>query len=91
METRVKILPEESKEVERLFLQFTGYCNILGYLANFGTVDTDKFDRKWAEAVDLEGNLTKLKAQLDTKYHPQDGNDYHTFVFDFDTHEMVYT
>lgn len=91
METKVKIDRQESAEVERLFMEFNGYCSILGYLSNYGAVDTDRFDKKWAEAVEIETKLEKLKANLDKKYHPDDGKDYHSFNFDFDNCEMIYT
>ncbi len=90
-EVHVKIDAEESMEVERLFMRFNGYCAILAYMANAGSLDTDKFDRKWEEAVLIENELNKLKMQLDRKYHPQDGFDYQNYSFDFVEYEMVYT
>ena len=91
METRVKITQEESQAVQRLYIDFKGYCNILGYLAQFGSLDTDVFDKKWAEAVELNYQLEQLKAEMDLKYHPQDDVAYTTFEFDFINREIVYT
>lgn len=84
-------MPEESDSVQRLYIDFRGYCNILGYMAQFGSLDTSIFDKKWAEAVELNYALEKLKAEMDLKYHPQDGNNYISFEFDFANKEIVYT
>ena len=46
MEIKIKILPEESEQVENLFTRYTGYCNILGYLAKDGSLESDIFDKK---------------------------------------------
>lgn len=91
METRVKITNEESRNVEILFLKFRSYCNILGVISNYDSIDNDRFDRKWAEAVELEMELSKLKSALDKKYRPQDGVQYNEYKFDFENKEMVYT
>ena len=90
MENRITILPEESEKVEKLFFQFNNYCNILGYLAKYGSIDTSLFDKKWAEAVEINTELTKLKETLDRKYHPQDNIQYTQYEFDFFDYQMVY-
>lgn len=90
METKVKITTEESEQVENLFMYFTSYCNLLGYLSNYGSLDTDIFDKKWEEAIRLDQQLTSLKEQLDKKYHPQDGLEYESYKFNFTTAEMIY-
>lgn len=90
MEKRVKITHDESTAVESLFMQFNAYCGILGYLSNYGTIDTEKFDKKWAEAIEIEIQLDKMKTELDKKYHPTEGN-FLQYSFSFDTDEMVYT
>ena len=90
MITQVPITTEESQAVEALFIKYTGYCNILGYLAKYGTLDTDIFDKKWEEAVQISYELETLKKELDMKYHPQDGIEYTVYEFDFKTKQMVY-
>ena len=90
MEKRVKITREESEAVEILFNRFSGYCNILGYLAKYGSIDTSLFDKKWAEAVEINTELNKLKETLDRKYHPQDNIQYTQYEFDFFDYQMVY-
>ena len=89
MEKRIKITPEESRSVEILFNRFTGYCNILGYMANYGSLDTNLFDKKWEEAVNINNELEALKRELDTKYRPLGA--WSSYEFDFNTEEMVYT
>lgn len=90
-EKRIDITEEENIQVEKLFMQFTGYCEILAYLSKAGSIETDKFDKKWAEAVELYHQLEKIKQALDEKYHPLDGNNYTSYRFDFDEAQMVYT
>ena len=89
MEIRVKIRPEESDKVENLFTKFTGYCNILGFLAKDGSLESDIFDKKWEEAVILNDQLEKLKRELDQKYHPSNVT-VNSYYFNFKTYEMVY-
>lgn len=89
MDKRIKIEQAECDKVESLFMQFNAYCSILGYLANYGSIDNEKFDKKWSEAVALEIELDKLKSKLDAKYHPTEGQ-YLQYNFDFDHSEMVY-
>lgn len=89
MEIRVHIDDEENDQVELLFTRFIGYCEILGYLAKYGSIDTDLFDKKWEEAVIINKELEALKTELDIKYHPLDSN-YTNYRFDFLNHEMVY-
>ena len=90
METRIKITPEESDHVEQLFMKFTGYCNILGYLAKDGSLDTNIFDKKWEEAVVINYALERAKEEVNAKYQPKDVG-FTGFSFDFKTHELVYT
>lgn len=90
METRVQIETWESERVENLFIRFTGYCNILGFLARDGSLDTDLFDKKWEEAIVINNELEQLKLKMDQKYHPTDDVNYTSYSFDFKTHEMVY-
>lgn len=91
MTTQVSILREESDAIQRLYIDFRSYCTILGYMAQFGSLDTNMFDKKWAEAVEINYSLEQLKAEMDLKYHPQDGNNYNSFEFDFANKTMVYT
>lgn len=89
MEKRVKITREESEAVEILFNRFSGYCNILGYLTNYGSLNTELFDKKWEEAVKISNELEILKHEVDMKYHP-DG-EWSSYEFNFKTEELVYT
>ena len=89
MEIKIKILPEESEQVENLFTRYTGYCNILGYLAKDGSLESDIFDKKWEEAIILNDQLEKLKRELDQKYRPDNMN-FNSYYFNFKTYEMVY-
>lgn len=89
METRVHIDEKEIEQVEILHTRFTGYCEILGYLAKYGSINTDLFDKKWEEAVIINKKLEALKATLDMKYRPQD-KEYTNYIFDFINCEMVY-
>ena len=90
MEKRVHIDQEESERIEILYNRFVGYCEILGYLTKYGSIDTDLFDRKWEEAVLINKELSALKTALDLKYHPQDHIEYNNYIFDFINNEMVY-
>lgn len=90
METRVKISSEDNIAVNKLYIQFTGYCNILGYLSN--NDDANPFlDQKWAEAVQLNNELEKLKNEMYLKYQPNDGQIYTNYSFDFENEELVFT
>lgn len=88
MNTRIHITQEESELVELLYARFTSYCNILGYLTQYGSLDTTLFDKKWEEAVNLDIELSKAKQEIDTKYHP-DGK-WDRFEFDFKNCDIIY-
>ena len=85
------ITAEENHKIRDLFLRFNSYCNILGYLAQYGSLDTNLFDKKWEEAVTLDKELTLLKQELDKKYHPQDNENYDHYEFDFANCQIIYT
>lgn len=89
METRIKITPEECQAVEKLFNRFTAYCNILGYLGKEGSIETDIFDKKWEEAVEINNQLEKLKEEICVKYEPKD-KPFVGYVFDFGHQELVF-
>lgn len=91
MDTIVKISQEDNEAVEMLHSRFMGYCDILGYMAQYGSLDTNIFDKKWAEAVELNHKLDKIKREMDIKYHPQDDNEYKNFTFNFIKAEMIYS
>ena len=90
MKTRVKIKQEDSELVERLFIEFQGDCNILGYLSNYGSFDEEFYDRKWEEAVQINHQLEEAKAAMDREYHPDDGQPYVMYEFDFSSGDMIY-
>ena len=90
MEIKVKITEEDNIAVQKLFMRYNAYCGILGYLANYGSIDTEKFDKKWEEAIELQIELENLKNEMDKKYRPQEGN-YQNYIFNFDNCEMVYS
>jgi hypothetical protein len=89
MDKRVKITEEENSRVENLYLRFTGYCNILGYLAKEGSLDTPIFDKKWEEAIKINYELEQVKRQVGDKYMPE--GEYSNYVFDFLHSELIYT
>lgn len=91
METRVKITHQENEEVKNLFYRLNSYYSILGYLAKYGSLDTNLFDKKWEEAIKIGMELDELKVVIDKKYHPIDGNVYNNYSFDFITEELVYS
>ena len=86
----VPITVEESEKVEKLYMEFTGYCEILGYLSKVGSIDTDKFDKKWTEAIEINYELEQLKSSLYEKYKPENYEQYTSYVFNFQNHEMVF-
>lgn len=88
MEIKIKINPEENEKIALLYGRFTSYCEILGYLSKYGSIDTDLFDRKWEEAVRINQELMQMKNELDKKYHP-DGM-WTNYNFDFISSEMIY-
>ena len=90
MKTRVKIDYNDMAKVEKLFIKFNGYCNILGYLSKYGSMDTEIFDRKWEEAVEIGHALEQAKEEMDAKYHPDDGQPYVMYEFDFSSGDMIY-
>ena len=90
MEFRVKISEEDNLAVQKLFMRYNAYCGILGYLSNYGSIETEKFDKKWEEAVELQIELETLKDKMDKKYHPKEGT-YQNYVFNFDNGEIVYS
>lgn len=91
MEKRIFISTDESDNIQVLYGRYCSYVNILGYLAKYGSLETDLFDKKWEEAVMLDRQLTKAKEELDRKYHPNDGINYKEFSFDFNNHTIIYT
>ena len=90
-ELRVKITHEENAEVERLYLELNNYYSILGYMSKYGSLDTNIFDKKWEEAIELGIKLDKLKEQLNRKYYPVENSmEYKDYYFDFINEELVY-
>ena len=90
MEIQVNMTIEDSQAVEKPFVRFNAYCNILGYLAQYGSLDTALFDKKWEEAVQINIELEKVKLEMKEKYYPHDGNTYSYYEFDFDKKQLVY-
>jgi len=91
-ERRIDITRDECTEIEALFNKYQSYCNVLGFLSNYGSLDEDNtfFDKKWAEAIELNMELEKLKSKIDTKYRPTD-EIYTQYYFDFNNSQLVYS
>ena len=88
MEKRIDITPDESCRVEQLFDHFNAYVNILSYFGDKATEENSVFDRKWAEAVEIDIELTHLKRELEKKYKPE--GHWDSFEFDFIHHQIIF-
>lgn len=86
-----QITQDERDTLESIQSCFIGYCNVLGYCAKAGGIDTDLFDKKWAEAVSINQELERLKIKLGEKYYPDDGEIYPHWEFDFKDCKVIYT
>lgn len=89
MKQAVKIKSEESNAVERLFLKYTSYMNMLDYLAANSSRDTDLYNAKWEDASDMWILLNKVKTELAEKYQPE--GEWERYEFDFEHQEMIFT
>ena len=87
MERKITITQEENDEVYKLFSTYMSYMSMLQYLGENST-NTEIYDRKWAEAVELNIKLDKLKKDIEKKYKPA-GN-WSRFEFDFDNNQVVF-
>ena len=87
MERKITITQEENDEVYKLFSTYMSYMSMLQYLGENST-NTEIYDRKWAEAVELNIKLDKLKKDIEKKYKPA-GN-WNRFEFDFDNNQVVF-
>lgn len=90
MEVRVKMESNDSKALEDLYVNYVSHCNILGYLSQYGSVEDERFDKRWEDTVKISIELEKLKSKMDNKYRPRD-KEYKNYFVDFETEEMVYT
>ena len=88
MKQKISITAEENDEVERLFLTYNSYMNMLQYLANTDMGNTPVYDKKWKEASDLWIQLDKKKRDIEIKYKP--AGDWDSYEFDFDNYQVVF-
>ena len=89
---KVIINPDEARKVEKLFITYRGYQDILSYMMN-NSSDTDlsqnpTFARKWAEAIELHNQLEEAKNEVDRAHRPE-GN-YDGFEFIFSENAVIY-
>ena len=90
MEVRVKMETNDCQQLEDLYIRYVSHCNILGYLSQYGSMDDERFDKRWLETVEISNQLERLKNKMDNKYRPHD-QDYKNYYVDFEAEEMVYT
>lgn len=89
MEKRIDIAFEENQNVQNLFNEYNAYLSILKFFGDKAFEENSVFDRKWAEAVQLNIELEKAKHEIERKYKPE-GN-WMNFYFDFDKQQVVFT
>lgn len=87
MKKPVTISIQECENIQRLFLKYNAYMNMLDYLAN-SISNTEVYDKKWTEAAEIWAELDKAKRAVEAKYKPE-GN-WDSFEFDFDNTQVVF-
>lgn len=89
MRKEIPITSEESANVERLFMSHNAYLSMLQFLSdNNVSSNTEIYDRKWNEAVDLWIKLDKAKTNIEKKYKP--AGDWDHYEFDFEKQQVVF-
>lgn len=86
---KVQITPEESENIENLFLTYNSYMSMLEFLATSGDMsDSPLYDKKWNEASKIWIDLDKAKRAVELKYKPK--GDWARYEFDFDNNQVVF-
>lgn len=89
MRKEISITSEESANVERLFMSHSAYLSMLQFLSdNNVSSNTEIYDRKWNEAVDLWIKLDKAKTDIEKKYKP--AGDWDRYEFDFEKQQVIF-
>ena len=88
MRKAIQITMEENENVEKLFLTYSSYMNMLQYLTEQATDNNPIYDKKWNEAVELWIKLDKAKKEIEKKYKPA-GN-WDSYEFDFENSQVVF-
>lgn len=89
MRKEISITPDENNHVETLFRKYNSYLSILEYFANLPAMrESDTYDKKWNEAVDIGMELEKAKRAIEFKYKPA-GN-WEGYEFDFDKRQVIF-
>lgn len=87
MEKIVPITYEESSNVENLFNTYNSYMAMLEYFANTKS-NTEMYEKKWDEAVQLHTKLDKAKRDIEKKYKPL--GEWKSFEFDFENSQVIF-
>lgn len=89
MRKAISITPEESENVERLFLKYNSYMSMLEYFAESTAMkESEIYDKKWNETTEIWIELDKAKRAIEKKYKPQ-GN-WAGYEFDFDNNKVIF-
>lgn len=89
MRKEIPITHEESDNVERLFLKYNSYMNMLEYFAESSAIkNSDIYNKKWDEAAELWVELDKAKRAVEVKYKPK-GN-WDGYEFDFENSKVIF-
>lgn len=89
MRKEISITPEESRNVERLFMKYNSYMSMLEYFAESAAMkDSEIYDKKWNEAAEIWIELDNAKRAVEKKYKPN-GN-WAGYEFDFDNDKVIF-
>lgn len=89
MELRVPIAHEDCVNVERLFYEYSGLRDIVGFLAEKPQVNKEILADYVRQVQELYAPLEKMKQLVDEKVRP-DGINPISYTFDFENEELIY-
>lgn len=89
MRKEISITPEESRNVECLFMKYNSYMSMLEYFAESAAMkNSEIYDKKWNEAAEIWIELDNAKRAVEKKYKPS-GN-WAGYEFDFDNDKVIF-
>ena len=86
----VKVLENESREVEFLFHKYNSLMSVLSYLHENGKANEEYLDKKLDDLTYLNIELEKNKKYYGMKYKPEQIGDSFNYTFDFDNQSIIY-
>lgn len=89
MRKEISITPDENNHVEILFRKYNSYLSMLEYFADLPALrESDTYDKKWNEAVEIGMELEKAKRAIELKYKPA-GN-WEGYEFNFEKCQVIF-